>query len=77
MNCINLMDVVLIWNRSFRYPTRYFLFLAATAWLFVLASKMTLGTSFTGLDNSGIACNLTFLSLTSRLSVVVCYMSLK
>jgi hypothetical protein len=77
MNCINLMDVVFIWSRSFRYPAGYFLLLATTTWLFVFASKMALRASFTSLDNSGITSDLAFLPLTGRLCIVVCYMSLE
>jgi hypothetical protein len=75
MNCINLMDVVFIRNRGFRYPTGYLLLLASTTWLFVFASEMTLRTSFACLNDSGIASDLAFLSLTSWLRIVVCYMS--
>lgn len=75
MNCINFMYVVFVCNRGFRYPAGYLLLLASTAWLLVFASKVALGTGFTGLNDSGIARDLALLPLACRLCVVICYMS--
>ena len=75
MNCINLMYVVFVCNRDFRYPAGYLLLLASTAWLLVFAAEMALGASFAGLNDSGIASDLALLSLACRLCVVICYVS--
>jgi hypothetical protein len=75
MNRINLMDVIFVCKRGLREPAGYLFLLASTTWFLVLTSKMTLRTSFTSLNDSGIASDFALLSLTGGLRIVVCYMS--
>jgi hypothetical protein len=77
MHSVQLVDFITVGVEGLWYFARYALLPTATAWLLVLAAKVTLGARFAGLHDPRVASDLSLLAFGCRVRVMVRYVPLK
>lgn len=77
MHSVQLIDFSVVCVEGLWHFARYILLPTATAWLLVLAAKVTLGAGFASLHDPRVASDLSLLAFGSRVRVVVRYVPFK
>jgi len=77
MHSIQLIDFAVVCVEGLWYFARCVLLPTATAWLLVLAAKVTLRTSLAGLHDPRVASDLSLLAFGSGIRVVIRYVPFK